>query len=90
MPFSDALRRELYDRARGRCECSRQHQGVEAPHHGDRCPNRFSFASGSGLTDWWDANHIRPEASGGASTLENGEALCGVCYELVQATVGSA
>jgi hypothetical protein len=89
MPLPDAVRREIYDRARGQCECTRQHDGLEAPHQGERCPSRFSFASGSGLTDWWDANYIQPESSGGPSTADNTEALCGACFELVQAEVAS-
>ncbi len=84
MPFPDSVKREIYERARGRCECSRQHEGIQAPHHGGRCTNTFSFASGSGLTEWWNANYIQPEAAGGSSTTENGEALCGACLELVQ------
>ena len=82
MPLSDADKRAIYDRAGGRCECSRQHEREDAPHHGGRCANTFTFASGSGLTAWWDANYIQAEEAGGASTLENAEALCGVCYQL--------
>jgi hypothetical protein len=85
MPFTDAVRHEIYERSHGRCECSRQHDGIDAPHHGERCANTFTFASGSGLTQWWEANHIQTEALGGQPTLENGEALCGACYQLVRA-----
>ena len=86
MPVSDATRRAMYDRAKGRCECTREHQGDDAPHHGGRCETKFTFASGSGLTDWWDANFIRPEAEGGAEA-DNAEALCGACYQLVKKAV---
>lgn len=82
MPFSDATKRAVYDRAKGQCECTRTHDGADAPHHGGRCTSLFTFASGSGLTDWWDAHYVRPEGEGGAE-LENAEALCGTCYALV-------
>jgi len=88
LPISDATRRATYDRAKGQCECTSQHQGEDAPHHGGRCETRFTFASGSGLTDWWEANFLRPEAEGGAE-LENVEALCGVCYQLVKTAAAS-
>jgi len=86
MPFTDGVKREMYDRAQGRCECSRQHDGADAPHHGGRCEVTFTFVSGSGLTDWWEPSYKQAEASGGASTAANGEALCIKCYELVTAS----
>ena len=87
MPISDGTRRAMYDRAKGQCECTSQHQGDDAPHHGGRCETRFTFASGSGLTDWWEANLIRPEAEG--AELESAEALCGACYQLVKKAVSA-
>jgi hypothetical protein len=84
MPFSDADRRAIYDRSSGRCECSRQHDGIEAPHHGGRCDVRFTFSSGSGLTDWWEPVQMQSEASGGAFTQDNAEALCGACYKIAR------
>ena len=89
MPFSDAVRRAIYDRCGGRCECTRPHEGADVPHSGGRCDNRFTYASGSGVTDWWEAHHVMAEASGGASNEMNGEALCGACYQLVTAAVSS-
>lgn len=84
MPFSDGERRAIYDRSGGRCECSRRHEGADAPHHGDRCPTQFTFASGSGLTDWWEPVQLQPDSPGGALTLASAEALCGACYQLVR------
>jgi hypothetical protein len=81
MPLSDADRRALYDRIGGRCECEVQHDGVEAPHHGSRCPSLFTFASGSGTTDWWEPV-FKP---GEAESLETARAYCGACYKLATA-----
>jgi hypothetical protein len=80
MSLSDADRRALYDRVHGRCECEMDHGTADAPHHGGRCNNVFTFASGSGVTDWWEP----VTNAGAAETLENAQAFCGPCYRLAK------
>ncbi len=75
MAFPQSVKDEALKRSGARCECHRQHQGSDAPHHGGRCPNKFGR---------WHAHHITSVAAGGDDTLSNCEALCVPCHELTQ------
>lgn len=69
MPFSEAVRNQLWIRAGGGCECRRTVCG-----HLGRC-NRVLGAGA------WHANHVVAELVGGPSTFANGEALCVPCHQ---------
>ncbi len=73
MAFSETVKDEAYKRSGGRCECTRQHVGKDAPHHGGRCSKTFTRHGA------WEAHHL---AAGGSDTLSNCEALCIACHEL--------
>ncbi len=75
MPFPESIKDQAFARSGGRCECYREHTGVNAPHHGGRCPNTFSRHGA------WEAHHI---VAGGNDTLSNCEALCVTCHELTR------
>lgn len=75
MPFSEIVKDQAFARSGGRCECTRQHTGQNAPHHGGRCPNTFTRHGA------WEAHHI---AADGSDTLSNCEALCTTCHELTR------
>ena len=72
-PFPESVKDEVYLKRGGRCECTRQHTGQNAPHHGGRCPTIFAR---HGL---WHAHHTN--ANGPASAY-NCEVLCIPCHEL--------
>jgi 5-methylcytosine-specific restriction endonuclease McrA len=78
MAFSESVKDEAFKRSGGRCECTRQHAGHDAPHHGGRCPSTF-IRYGA-----WEAHHITAVASGGSDGLSNCEALCTRCHKLTQ------
>lgn len=69
MPISEEIRRELFRRAGGRCECTMS----VCSHHrsGQRCPH--GLHSGS-----WEAHH---RWAGGGDTLSNLIALCATCHK---------
>lgn len=75
MAFSEAVKDSAFARARGRCECHRQHNGLDAPHHGGRCPKTFTRGG------QWHAHHI---TAGGPDTLSNCEVLCIPCHQLTR------
>lgn len=79
MAFSEAIRDQAFARSGGRCECHRQHNGLDAPHHGGRCPRTFTRYGGQ-----WEAHHIVSVLAGGPDTLSNCEVLCIPCHQLVQ------
>jgi 5-methylcytosine-specific restriction endonuclease McrA len=81
MAFSEMVRQQIYGRSSGQCECSREHQGQEAPHHGGRCPSTFRYSQ----SDAFEIRHIVPESEGGKSLFTNSEVLCAACNQLVGA-----
>jgi 5-methylcytosine-specific restriction endonuclease McrA len=78
MAFSDQTKDDAFRRSGGRCECTRQHVGAVAPHHGGRCPTTFSRYGN------WEAHHKTSQYSGGSDALSNLEVLCTACHKLTQ------
>jgi hypothetical protein len=60
-----ALREQIYERARGACECTRQKCG----HHAGRCLNSLGYS--------WELQRIQAD---GPSMAVNLIALCEQCY----------
>jgi 5-methylcytosine-specific restriction endonuclease McrA len=79
MAFSEAVKDQAFARSGGRCECHRQHNAMNASHHGGRCPKTFTRHGGQ-----WEAHHIVSVLSGGSDTLSNCEVLCLDCHNLVR------
>ena len=77
--FSENVLDEAYSRAGGRCECTREHEGVKAPHHGKNCPRGFARYFG------WLPYEKTPLSKGGKETFDNCEVLCKECNLLVTA-----
>lgn len=75
MAFSEAIKDQAFARSGGRCECYREHQGLNAPHHGGRDTTTFTRHGA------WHAHHIN---ANGPDTLSNCEALCVTCHQLTQ------
>jgi len=71
MAFSQQVKDDAWNRAGGKCECTRKN----CPEHTGRCNAKL---------DKWHAHHITAEAAGGPDTLSNCEALCVPCHELTQ------
>lgn len=78
MAFSDETKDQAYKRSGGRCECTRQHTGMSAPHHGGRCTKTFARHGD------WQAHHKVAVASGGSDALSNCEVLCTQCHQLTR------
>jgi hypothetical protein len=71
MPFPDSIKQAAYERAGGRCECTRGHEGqMNVFHRGGRCPTNVPQSGG------WEAHYV---SAGGGDTLENCEVLCARC-----------
>lgn len=67
MAFSEATRRKIFDKARGRCE---------------RCGKQLVFENHTeGQRGAWEANHRTAVRSGGSDITSNGEALCLECHK---------
>ncbi len=81
MAFSEQVKAQAFARARARCECTRQHDWLSAPHHGGRCNKLL-------IPGFWEAHHILSEAFGGPDTLTNCEALCAECHQLTRSYGG--
>jgi 5-methylcytosine-specific restriction endonuclease McrA len=79
MAFSESIKDQAYTRSDGRCECTRQHVGLNANHHGGRCPKTFTRYGGQ-----WEAHHIVSVLAGGPDTLSNCQVLCIHCHELTR------
>ena len=79
MAFSETIKDQAYQRSGGRCECTRKHEGLTAPHHGGRCPVTFTRHGGK-----WEAHHKVSVSSGGSDTLSNCEVLCLECHQLTR------
>jgi len=75
IPFSESVKDEVFQRCGGRCECTREHTGLPAPHHGGRCLTTFTRHGA------WHAHHIN---ANGPAIASNCEALCIPCHELTQ------
>jgi HNH endonuclease len=69
MPVSPEIRRALYQRAGGRCECRMRVCSHHAP--GTRCTHSLSGSS-------WEAHH---RTAGGPDTLSNLIAMCATCHK---------
>ncbi len=84
MAFPDDVVKQAWDRAGGRCECTRRNHG-----HRERC-NRplIWFYRGLELPGGWEAHHKTAGKAGGADTLSNCEILCQACHKATQ-TYGS-
>jgi len=83
MAFSESVKDEAFKRSGGRCECNRQHTGInDAPHHGGRCSKTFTRHGN------WHAHHKVSLKAGGSDTLSNCEVLCIKCHELTKSYGG--
>lgn len=67
MAFSDDTKARAYNRAGGRCECTRTGCG-----HRGRC--------NSDLSRGYHAHHRHAQSAGGGDDLGNCEALCVACH----------
>jgi hypothetical protein len=74
MAFSDETVRQAWDRAGGRCECTRA-----GHHHASAgCYNRLIFTNrGREGHNAWEAHH---RSATGGDALSNCEILCWECY----------
>lgn len=79
MEFSEAVVDQVFARTGGKCECTRQHAGRTAPHHGGRCPHAM-LRYGLGIP-----RAIKTEGQGGKATAENCEMVCIDCNILIEA-----
>ncbi len=79
MAFSESIKDEAFERSGGRCECDKQHNDLQAPHHGGRCSVTFTRYGGK-----WEAHHIVSVSAGGPDTLSNCAVLCLDCHELTR------
>jgi cytochrome c553 len=66
MAVSQAVRKEIYDRANGRCECTM----IVCGHRG-RCTNGL-------YAPYWDAHHRN---ANGPDTASNLVAMCATCHK---------
>lgn len=82
MPFPENILHEAFARAGGKCECTLQHEGQKAPHHGGRCPRGFARYG-----PYWEPHHVKAEDRGGPDTIDNCQVLCFECHHLVHAPV---
>lgn len=74
MAFPDSVVQQAWQRAGGRCECTRITHG-----HGARCNKQLVWANrGREGRGAWEAHHRR---KGGPDTLSNCEILCWDCHK---------
>lgn len=67
MAFSEKVKREIFLKAKGKCE---------------RCGNKLCFNHHKeGEKDAWEAHHKVSVAAGGKDNASNGEALCLDCHK---------
>ncbi len=79
--FSDQIINQAWDRAGGRCECTR----IRCRHSG-RCNKKLLFNSRGAETEYgWEAHHIN---SNGDDSLSNCEILCQECHKNTQSYGG--
>lgn len=69
MAFSQETISQIWRRAGGRCECTRNCRA-----HSGRCGAELRAGQ-------WHAHHVQSQNAGGADTLANGQALCIPCHE---------
>ena len=76
MAFSKTTVQEAWERAGGKCECTRTTHG-----HTGRCNKTLSW-SNRGRDGWgaWEAHHKHRQESGGGDNLANCEILCWDCH----------
>ena len=79
MTFSETLKDQAFAGSGGRCKCRRQHDGLNAPHHGGRCPTTFTRYGSQ-----WEAHHRVAVTAGGSDSLSNCEVLCLACHQLTR------
>jgi HNH endonuclease len=70
MAFSEDVIAQIWRRAGGRCECTRNCR----EHSGRRC--NVELRAGQ-----WHAHHLTAQSASGADTVNNGQALCVPCHE---------
>lgn len=77
MDFSEETIRQAWDRANGKCECTRTICG-----HSGRCNKELRWESRGSESEYgWEAHHID---SNGPNTLSNCEILCQECHKNTQ------
>ena len=84
MAFSEEVIDKAFAKSGGKCECTRQHAGQTAPHHGGKCP-RATLRYGLG-----EPHHIKMVKDGGNDLVENCEFICLECYTAANAAVPAA
>ena len=69
MAISEEIKRKLFERVGGRCECTMS----VCEHHisGSRCPRSLALG-------YWDAHH---RVAGGSDDLGNLIAMCATCHK---------
>lgn len=78
MAFSEDVVKQAWDRAGGKCECTRTIHG----NHTSRCAKILTWQNrGRRGESAWEANHINRQESGGHDGLTNCEILCWDCHE---------
>ncbi len=77
MPFAEDTVRQAWNRAGGRCECTRTTHG-----HGSRCNKQLVWNNRgrNGGVGAWEAHHKVRVESGGSDALSNCEILCWDCH----------
>ena len=77
--FTDATLRTAFERAGGRCECTRKECDEE---HEGRCPATFKWSDrgSSDDPDAWQGHHWIAQAKGGTDNPANCEILCVPCH----------
>lgn len=80
MPFSEEIVKKAWERAKGKCECTR----ITHNNHSDRCCNKtlcFDNRGKDGERGAWEAHHKTAAVSDGKDTLSNCEILCMDCHK---------
>lgn len=77
--FPDKVVWDAWNRAGGRCECTRNHSW----HSGRRCNKELSWANRGkeGARGAWENHHITSQKAGGKDILSNCEILCLDCHK---------
>lgn len=84
MAFPDTVVQQAWNRAGGRCECTRERHG-----HWGRCNRELVWAyRGRESQGGWEAHHIESEQAGGSDTLSNCEILCQPCHKATRSYGG--
>ena len=77
MAFSEETVRQAWQRASGKCECTRK-----THNHTGRCYKPLSWGDRGRSSGWgaWEAHHRTRVESGGTDALSNCEMLCWDCH----------